>query len=119
MASSALPQSRAATDVVDRAGTRAGVPWYVKTDGTVFAHTHPEGSAAMAAVMLADANMGGSSNTSGDMAGMATDMPMNAAPMSNVVEFPYGFPTPGRYRVFVQMKHGGTVETGVFDVMMN
>jgi len=31
------------------------------------------------------------------------------------VEFPYGFPSAGRYRIFVQMKHGATVETGVFD----
>ncbi len=29
MASSALPGGRAATEVMDRAGTRAGVPWYV------------------------------------------------------------------------------------------
>jgi hypothetical protein len=33
----------------------------------------------------------------------------------NTVSFPYGFPSPGRYRIFVQMKHGSTVETGVFD----
>jgi len=32
------------------------------------------------------------------------------------VEFPYGFPSAGRYRIFVQMKHAGVVETGVFDV---
>ena len=31
------------------------------------------------------------------------------------VEFPYGFPSPGRYRIFIQMKHANTVETGVFD----
>ena len=31
------------------------------------------------------------------------------------VAFPYGFPTPGKYRVIVQMKHGGVVETGIFD----
>ena len=36
-------------------------------------------------------------------------------PNANVVDFPYGFPTPGRYRIFVQMKHNTTVETGVFD----
>ena len=29
--------------------------------------------------------------------------------------FPYGFPSPGRYRIFIQMKHDSTVETGVFD----
>ena len=32
----------------------AGHAAFVKTDGTVFAHVHPEGSAAMAAVMLAN-----------------------------------------------------------------
>ncbi len=112
------PDGRPATDMQPYLGM-AGHAAFVKTDGTVFAHTHPEGSAAMAAVMLADASTGGSANMPGDMPGMAMDMPMNTAPMSNVVEFPYGFPTPGRYRVFVQMKHGGTVETGVFDVMVN
>jgi hypothetical protein len=38
-----------------------------------------------------------------------------ASNLPNEVSFPYGFPTPGRYRIFVQMKHGDTVETGVFD----
>ena len=76
----------------------AGHAAFVKTDGTVFAHTHPEGSAPMADVMLA-----------GQME------------MTNVgpsVEFPYGFPSAGRYRVIVQMKHGGVVETGVFDAVV-
>jgi hypothetical protein len=29
--------------------------------------------------------------------------------------FAYALPTPGTYRIFVQMQHGATVETGVFD----
>jgi len=37
------------------------------------------------------------------------------AVLPNSVGFPYGFPTPGAYRIFVQMKHGSTVETGSFD----
>jgi hypothetical protein len=82
----------------------AGHAAFVKDDGTTFAHTHPEGSAAMPAVMLA--NPGAS-----DMA----DMPGMAEAISPTVEFPYGFPSAGRYRIFIQMKHGGTVETGVFD----
>jgi hypothetical protein len=44
---------------------------------------------------------------------------MSATPserMSSTIEFPYGFPSPGRYRIFIQMKHTNTVETGVFDV---
>ena len=93
---------------------------FVKTDGTVFAHTHPEGSASMQAMMLANGgDSGGSGDSGGDMAGMedmpGMDMSGDAAPVAPVVEFPYGFPTAGRYRVFVQMKHGGVVETGVFD----
>lgn len=88
---------------------------FVKTDGTVFAHTHPEGSAAMAALMLA--NGGGHDGMNHD--GMNMDMPMemggHSESVSNTVEFPYGFPSAGRYRIFVQMKHGATIETGTFD----
>jgi hypothetical protein len=46
---------------------------------------------------------------------MDMDMPMHNDPIPNTVEFPYGFPSSGRYRIFVQMKHGATIETGVFD----
>lgn len=87
----------------------AGHAAFVKTDGTVFAHTHPEGSAAMADVMLAQESMGSTSA----MSGMDMGAPMG--PIAPDVSFPYGFPTTGRYRIFIQMKHGRAVETGVFD----
>jgi hypothetical protein len=91
----------------------AGHAAFVKTDGTVFAHTHPEGSASMQAMMLANGGSGEMVDT-GTMSGM--DMNSGAAaPIAPVVEFPYGFPSPGRYRIFIQMKHADTVETGVFD----
>jgi hypothetical protein len=91
----------------------AGHAAFVKTDGTVFAHTHPEGSASMQAMTLANGGSGEMAD-SGTMGGM--DMNSDAAqPIAPVVEFPYGFPSPGRYRIFIQMKHGNTVETGVFD----
>jgi hypothetical protein len=70
----------------------------VKTDGTVFAHIHPAGNLPMAAY-------------GANMAGM--DMPV--APVSQVA-FPFGFPSAGQYRIFVEMKHGATIETGAFDV---
>jgi hypothetical protein len=84
----------------------AGHAAFVKTDGSVFAHTHPEGSAAMADVMLANESLPGAS---------AMPAAMDAGPIGPTVSFPYGFPSAGRYRIFIQMKHGGTVETGVFD----
>ena len=94
------PDGSPATDMQPYLGM-AGHAAFVKTDGTVFAHTHPEGSAAMPAMMLAN--------------GMDGSMNMPSAPITNTVEFPYGFPKPGAYRIFIQMKHGSTVETGVFD----
>ena len=99
------PDGSPATDMQPYLGM-AGHAAFVKTDGTVFAHTHPEGSAAMPAVMLAN--------------GMDAGMTMPSEPITNIVEFPYGFPKPGAYRIFIQMKHGdpykpGVVEAGVFD----
>ncbi len=84
----------------------AGHAAFVKTDGSVFAHTHPEGSAAMADLMLA-----------GEGTGAVAGMPMPTEVLPQV-DFPYGFPTAGRYRIFVQMKHSGVVETGVFDAQV-
>jgi hypothetical protein len=102
------PAGKPATDMQPYLGM-AGHAAFVKTDGTVFAHTHPEGSAAMAAVMLAD----GGSIDGGSMAQMS-----QPAALAPAVDFPYGFPTPGAYRIFIQMKHAGTVETGVFDAQV-
>lgn len=90
----------------------AGHAAFVKADGTTFAHTHPEGSAAMPAVMLAN---GGTPEMAAMRSMPGTDMPMESEAIAPVVEFPYGFPSAGRYRIFIQMKHGETVETGVFD----
>ena len=84
---------------------------FVKTDGTVFAHIHPNGSMAMAALMMANPQLQMQQNGDASMPGMA--MPAGQLPAS--VTFPYGFPSAGRYRIFVQMKHGETVETGIFD----
>lgn len=72
---------------------------FVKQDGTVFAHVHPSGSVAMASVAVASEQ---------------TMMSMHEMQLGDAVSFPYGPPTAGSYRIFVQMKHAGKVETGAF-----
>lgn len=99
---------------------------FVKTDGSVFAHIHPTGSVAMAAFMKAQQQVSSETAPASPMPrANEMDMPgMNMegentseAELPNHVAFPYGLPSPGRYRVFVQMKHGNTVETGIFDAV--
>jgi hypothetical protein len=80
----------------------------VKQDLTVFAHVHPAGSVPMAALMLLEKQRSG-----GDAVEHTPEM--HEAKMPTEVTFPYGFPQPGDYRLFVQIKRTGQVQTGVFD----
>jgi hypothetical protein len=72
---------------------------FIKEDGSVFAHVHPTGSVPMASVGVASP---------------AAMMAMHETKPGAIVSFPYGVPTPGSYRIFVQMKRAGKVETGSF-----
>jgi len=79
----------------------------IKRDRRVFAHVHPTGSAPMAAIEIA---MPGADPHAQHRA--ATGIPPT-------VSFPYGFPEPGDYRIFVQIKRSGSVQTGAFDVTVS
>jgi hypothetical protein len=102
-------QGKPATDLEPYMGM-AGHAEFISFDRSVFAHVHPEGSVAMAAVALANP----SSGKPDAMAAMVQMSPNMKMPSE--VSFPYGFPKPGDYRMFVQIKRAGHVETGIFDV---
>lgn len=85
---------------------------FVRSDLSVFAHVHPSGSAPMAAIDLAQTSL---LPFGAQMQSMASDMAMPSSPISSEVSFPYGFPKAGDYRLFIQVKRAGRVETGVFD----
>lgn len=81
---------------------------FVKRDGSVFAHVHPSGSVPMATLAL---TAPAASSIPGPHA--AHHHPSGQLPPE--VGFPYGFPTPGDYRIFIQLKRNDRIETGVFD----
>jgi hypothetical protein len=86
----------------------AGHAAFISADGKIFAHVHPAGSVSMAAVALAENPENKDAAQKPGMMGMR----MDAVP--GRVSFPYGFPQSGDYRIFVQVKRGGHVETGEF-----
>jgi hypothetical protein len=91
----------------------AGHAEFVRSDLAVFAHIHPAGTAPMAALAMLQ-------NAGTAPAAMAhAGMTMPEAGLPPDVSFPYAFPSPGRYRIFVQIKRSGKVETGVFDASVN
>jgi hypothetical protein len=125
-----------AFDVSDESGEPArdlepymGMPAHavvVKRDWTVFAHIHTAGSVPMATLALAQpANTSMSSavhaiHDDGGHARPLREIPRARLPsLGSTVSFPYGFPSSGDYRVYVQVKRRGIVQTGVFDVTVH
>jgi hypothetical protein len=90
-------------------------------DGAVFVHLHPAGTIAMASQLVfalrepGDTVRGrlGSRITAAEL-----QMTMGSDEPSAAVSIPYAFPQPGPYRLWVQVKRGGRILTGVFDTQV-
>lgn len=81
----------------------AGHAAVVRSDDSVFIHLHPLGTISLAAQAVLQ-------NGGHPMSMVAP------ATISDTLYFPYSFPKPGRYTVWVQLKRGGRVLTGAFDI---
>ncbi|MEX2282397.1 MAG: hypothetical protein WEE89_07930 [Gemmatimonadota bacterium] len=101
-------------EVVDAQGapvpleTYMGMPAHAmiqKDDGSVFVHLHPMGTISMAAQQAL--------RVARDK---ATTMSHGASAADSRVTFPYAFPKPGRYRVWIQVQQNGRVMTGAHDL---
>ncbi len=109
--------------VTDRAGNPAGdlEPYMgmaahaavVRSDGSVFAHVHPTGSVPMASFELAQASL--PPGAEGPALTPMNMLQMSSGGIAPEISIPYGFPKPGDYRVFVQVKRAGQIQTAVFD----
>jgi hypothetical protein len=91
-------------------------------DGSVFIHLHPMGTVSTAA--QATFTLRGQGDTATGAIGSriaAQDSAMGAMGHSfpgGRVSFPYAFPQPGPYRIWVQVKRSGRVQTAAFDVQV-
>jgi hypothetical protein len=84
---------------------------FMGKDRQVFAHVHPSGSAPMAAMEIGRRSLTSSDDAHPDDA----DHTQHVTALPPTVSFPFGFPRAGDYRIFVQVKKGGRVQTGAFD----
>ncbi|HEX2076247.1 MAG TPA: hypothetical protein VHG08_01010 [Longimicrobium sp.] len=112
--------------VADPAGAPAALQPYMgmmshaavsRDDGSVFVHLHPAGSvSATAQQLFVQRERGDTARTrDGRLVVRAPEHAMHGGGEPGVVSFPYEFPQPGRYRVWVQVKRDGRVLTGAFD----
>jgi hypothetical protein len=86
-------------------------------DASVFIHLHPMGTIATVSQQVFALRDRGDTTARGrlHLEGLRSDS-MPAMSMSGALSFPYEFPKPGRYRIWVQVKPKDRVLTGAFDV---
>jgi hypothetical protein len=90
-----------------------------RDDGAVFVHLHPSGTISMASQMAFTMRQPGDSiagRLGRRINASAAAHSAVAIPENGAISFPYAFPKPGNYRLWVQVKHAGRILTGPFAV---
>jgi len=87
-----------------------------RDDGAVFTHLHPAGSVSVAAQQVFQLRAGDKppKRITPEMMEQLCQLPNGDLPQQPLT-FPYEFPKAGGYRIWVQIKVGGQIQTGVFD----
>jgi hypothetical protein len=88
-----------------------------RDDGSVFVHLHQSGTISMASQMAITMRQPG--DTVPGKLGQRIDASegmhsVTPVPADGIVGFPYAFPQPGKYHMWVQVKHRGRILTGAF-----
>ena len=81
-----------------------------RDDGSVFTHLHPFGTVSMAAqqrFVKREREVAPNRRTLDIVCGLPSE--------DQSITFPYAFPKAGHYRIWVQIKIDGAIQTGVFD----
>ncbi|HEX3865512.1 MAG TPA: hypothetical protein VHV78_02130 [Gemmatimonadaceae bacterium] len=88
----------------------------VDHDASVFVHLHPMGTVATVSQTAFALRDEGDTTRDGRLPAAALQAaPMPPMAMAGTLSFPYEFPKPGRFRIWVQVKARGQVMTGAFD----
>jgi len=95
----------------------------VALDGSVFIHLHPLGTVSVASQLTFQLRQPGDT-TLGTLGRRITAFEDTSARagmpgMAPALTFPYAFPKPGRYRMWVQVRRGGHILTGAFDLTVD
>ncbi len=96
----------------------AGHAMLARDDGAVFVHLHPAGTVSLAALETFTLRQPGDT-VRGELGKRLTAMEAKMARaasggVSGAVSFPYAFPKPGHYRIWVQVRRAGRILTGAF-----
>jgi hypothetical protein len=98
----------------------------IRDDGSVFVHLHPMGSMSMATLQAFELRNRGDTTADGRLVDPHAGMNMAPKGRARLQEpelegrfsFPFAFPKSGRYRLWVQFRKFGRVQTADFEVIV-